>query len=176
MSYFHFLLLPEGCSVKPRNVLSVPYFLVLIVNDLEMSFLRQFFSAHSYFTHTQTVAVRSSTFVKKQPHFLDAYLFIYFKQKRSFGCCHDSQTLCCQLSRDELLMIFVQDIISKHTHPPGEGNRALIARAITVLGTQGCACLLIPPMGKDLDEPAICLGSSSAAKDPNSPGIFFRVT
>jgi len=49
---------------------------------------------------------------------------------------------------------------------PGEGNRALKARAITVLGTQGCACLLIPPMGGDLEEPAVCLGSSSAAKDP----------
>lgn len=101
--------------------------------------------------------------MKKIATFLDTF---FFKQIKSFGCCHDSQTLCCQLSRGELLMIFVQDNISKHTRPLGEGNRTLIARAVTVLGTRACAGLLVPPMGKGLDESAICLGSSSMTKDP----------
>lgn len=48
----------------------------------------------------------------------------------------------------ELLRIFVEDIISKHTRPPGEGNRTLTAKAVTALGVRGLIASSSCPRGK----------------------------
>lgn len=90
--FFHFLLLPEGCSVKPRNAFCFPHFNVLLFNDLQTAFLRCLSSTHLYLTLTHAQFLSGIPHSHTHTHTM-ATFFGHFLQKqiKTYSFCHGSQ-------------------------------------------------------------------------------------